>query len=278
MAARKRELTPERSVRHLFGAELRGHREEAGMSLEQLAEVVNSSRSHLGRIELAEYMIPPELPAQLDAAFGTDGIFVKLYALARHEVHPDKYRRFMELEARAQSIGHYAGQLVPGMLQTEEYARALFRVSNPEATAEEIEEKVAARMSRQALLRTTSAPHLSVVMDEACVRRPVGGPVVMRAQLARLAELVDTPHTVIQLLPYEHGEHALMGGGGALYLLTLDDGSSVAYEEGIATGLLIEDRERVVRRSRSYDLLRAYALSPTQTAAFIHSVMEALTP
>ncbi|MFD8383198.1 helix-turn-helix domain-containing protein [Streptomyces sp. NPDC059679] len=276
MAARKRELTPERSARHLFGAELRRHRELAGMSLEQLADVVNSSRSHLSRIELAEYMIPPELPAQLDAAFGTDGIFVKLYALARHEVHPDKYRRLMELEARARAIAHYAGQLVPGLLQTKDYARALFRVSNPDATAEEIEEKVAARMGRQALLRTTPAPHLSVILDEACVRRPIGGPVVMRAQLARLAELVDTPNSVIQVLPYERGEHALMGG--ALDLLTLDDGTAVAYEEGITTGQLIEDKERVVRRMRSYDLLRAYALSPTQTAAFILSVMEALTP
>ncbi|MGY0060992.1 helix-turn-helix domain-containing protein [Streptomyces sp. LZ34] len=276
MAARKRELTPERSVRHLFGAELRRHREEAGMSLDQLAEVVSSSRSHLGRIELAEYMIPPELPAQLDAAFGTDGIFVKLYALARREVHPDKYRRRMELETRAQAIACYAGQLVPGLLQTEDYARELFRVSNPEATAEEIEEKVAARMSRQALLRGAPAPHLSVVLDEASVRRPIGEPVVMRAQLARLAELVDTPTSVIQLLPFEHGGHALMGG--TLNLLTLDDGTTIAYEESIATGELLEDRERVVRRMRSYDLLRAYALSPTQTAAFIRSVMEALTP
>ncbi|AXK34116.1 XRE family transcriptional regulator [Streptomyces armeniacus] len=275
-AARARELTPDRSARHLFGAELRARREAAGMSLERLASVVPQSRSHLARIEVAAYMIPPELPAHLDAAFQTDGFFGKLYALARHEVHPDKYRRRMELETRARAISCYAGQLVPGLLQTEGYARALFRVSNPRASDAEIGEMVAVRMGRQTLLAADPAPHLSVVLDEATIRRPIGGPAVMREQLARLAELVDTPSSVVQVLPFEHGEHALLGG--TLNLLTLDDGSTVAYEESIATGQLLEDAERVVTRSRSYDLLRSYALSPTDTAAFLGSVMEALKP
>lgn len=276
MPAQSRVLTPGRSARHLFGAELRARREAAGMSLERLASVVPYSRAHLARIEVAERMIPPELPAYLDAAFETDGLFGKLYALARHEVHPDKYRRRMELETRACAIACYAGQLVPGLLQTEEYARALFRVSNPLASDAAIDEMVAVRMGRQALLTAEPAPHLSVVLDEATIRRPIGGPAVMRAQLSRLAALVDTPTSVVQVLPFEHGEHALLGGG--LNLLTLDDGSAVAYEEGITTGQLLEDSERVVTRRRSYDLLRAYALSPRDTAAFIRSVMEALEP
>ncbi|MGW7352284.1 helix-turn-helix domain-containing protein [Streptomyces sp. NPDC054784] len=274
MAARPRELTPDRSARHLFGAELRARREAAGMSLERLASIVPQSRSHLARIETAAYMIPPELPAHLDAAFHTDGFFGKLYALARHEVHPDKYRRRMELETRARSISCYGGQLVPGLLQTEAYARALFRASNPEASEGAIEELVGARLGRQALLSGDSATYLSVVLDEATIRRPVGGPAVMRAQLARLAGLVDTPTCVIQVLPYEHGEHALLGG--TLDLMTMEDGGTVAYEESIATGQLLENAERVAALSRSYDLLRAYALSPTDTAAFIRSVMEAL--
>lgn len=274
MVARQRELTPDRSARHLFGAEMRGRRTAAGMSLERLAGVVLVSRSHLARIEVAEYMIPPELPAQLDAAFQTDGLFGKLYGLARHEVHPDKYRRRMELETRARAIECYAGQLVPGLVQTEGYARALFRVSNPRATADEIDQKVAVRLGRQTLLESDPAPHLSVILDEATIRRPIGGAAVMREQLARLADLVDTPTSTVQVLPFEHGEHALLGG--TLDLLTLDDGTVVAYEESISTGQLLEDTERVTHRSRSYDLLSAYALSPTRTATFIRSVMEAL--
>ncbi len=244
------------------------------MSLEQLADVVNFSKSHLARIELAEYMPPPDLPARLDAAFDTDGLFGRLYSIARREVHPDKYRRRMELEARARIIEEYAGHIVPGIVQTEAYARALFLASNPKATADAIEERVAARMSRQEVLRSSPAPDVSIILDEAVIRRPVGGPDVMRAQLSLLIDMVDTPTSVVQVLPFAHGEHGLLGG--TLTLMTLDDDTRVAYEESIDTGQLLEDPESVSTRHRAYDLLRAYALSPLQTVAFIRSAMETL--
>ncbi|MFF4217909.1 helix-turn-helix domain-containing protein [Streptomyces nondiastaticus] len=268
-----RKLTPDRSARHLFGADLRHRREAAGMTLEKLAEVVCYSRSHLARIETAEHVPPPDLPGRLDEVFGTGEHFVRLYAIARHEVHPDKYRRRMELEARARVIDEYAGHLVPGLVQTEDYARALFRVSNPKATPDEIEELVSARLSRQALLRAEAPPDLSMVLDEAVIRRPIGGPAVMQAQLAALVDLVDTPTTTVQVLPFEHGEHALLGG--TLTLMTLDDDSNVAYVESIATGALIEDPQIIHARRRSYDLLRAYALSPSKSASFIRALLEA---
>ncbi|MBW1604414.1 helix-turn-helix domain-containing protein [Streptomyces sp. JJ66] len=268
-------LTPHRSARHLFGAELRRHRELASMSLERLAEVVNYSKSHLARIETAETMIPPQLPAQLDAAFGTDGFFQRLYALARTEVHPDRYRRRMELETRARVIDEYAGHLVPGILQTEPYARAIFRVSDDTATPDEIEARVAARMSRQTLLRSETLSEMTVILDEAVIRRPVGGQAVMKDQLARLIPLTETPSTLIQLLPFEHGEHPLLGG--TLTLMTLTDRTCVAYEEGIASGTLLEDQERVAMRRRAYDRMRAHALSPRKTAAVLSTAMEALS-
>ncbi|PSJ27750.1 transcriptional regulator [Streptosporangium nondiastaticum] len=274
MARPPRKLTPDRSARHLFGADLRHRREAAGMTLEKLAEVVCYSRSHLARIETAEHVPPPDLPGRLDEVFGTGEHFVRLYAIARHEVHPEKFRRRMELEARAKAMDEYAGSLVPGILQTEGYARALFRVGNPEASPDEIDEKVSARMSRQLLLRGEAPPYFSVVLDEMVLRRPIGGPTVMRAQLAALAELVDTARTTVQVLPFEHGEHALVSGG-TLTLMTLDDDTSVAYVESIATGLLIEDPEAVSAHRRSYDLLRAYALSPRKSAGFIRAAMEA---
>lgn len=273
MARTPRKLTPDRSARHLFGADLRHRREAAGMTLEKLAEVVRYSRSHLARIETAEHVPPPDLPARLDEVFGTGEHFVRLYGIARHEAHPDKYRRFMELQAQARVIDEYASHVVPGLVQTEGYARALFRVSNPKASPDAIEEMVTARLSRQALLTAEAPPDLSIILDEAVIRRPVGGPAVMRAQLVMLAELVDTATTTVQVLPFEHGEHALMSG--ALTLMTLDDGTNVAYVESIATGSLIEDPETVSARRRSYDLLRAYALSPSKSAAFIRAVMEA---
>ncbi|GDY44932.1 hypothetical protein SANT12839_058140 [Streptomyces antimycoticus] len=111
----------------------------------------------------------------------------------------------MELEAQARLIEEYAGQIVPGLVQTEDYARALFEKFDPKATLNEIEELVTARMSRQALLSADPPPDVSLILDEAVLQRSFGGPAVMRAQLARLVDLTLTPTTVVQVLPFEHG-------------------------------------------------------------------------
>ncbi|MGK5547824.1 helix-turn-helix domain-containing protein [Streptomyces sp. URMC 127] len=274
MARPPRKLTPDRSARHLFGADLRHRREEAGMTLEKLAEVVRYSRSHLARIETAEHVPPPDLPGRLDEVFGTGEHFARLYAIARHEVHPDKYRRRMELEAQARVIHEYAGHIVPGLVQTEGYARALFRISNPMASSEAIDEMVSARLSRQMLLRAEAPPDLTMVLDEAVIRRAIGGPAVMREQLGVLIGLVDTPTTVVQVLPFAHGEHGLLGG--ALTLLAMDDRSAFAYEESIDSGTLFEDPQAVRARERAYDRVKSYALSPAQTAELFKEAMEAL--
>jgi Domain of unknown function (DUF5753) len=248
------------------------------MTLDALAAKVLHSRSQLHRVELAEMLPPADLSPTLDDVFGTAGHFVRLYELVRQgqEIHPEQYRRRMMLEARAVVIEEYAGGTVPGLLQTEAYARALLRRGFPKATAEEIDQRVAARLSRQELLRGNSPPDLSVILDEAAIRRPVGGPSVMRQQLSALTGIVDTLTTTVQLLPFAHGEHPWMGG--TLTLMTLDDGTAVAYEESIATGTLLEDAESVTAHKRTYDLLRSYALSPSATASFIQDVREDYTP
>ena len=107
MTFQPRELFPDRSARDLFGAEVRRHREKAEMSLRRLSEVLNYSKSHLARIEAAESLPYDDLPAKLDACFGTDGMFARLYALARNEPFPAKYRRMIELESRAAIIEQY---------------------------------------------------------------------------------------------------------------------------------------------------------------------------
>lgn len=275
MPARPRKLTPDRSARHLFGSEMRSLRDAQGMSLERLAAVVKYSRSALSRFETAESMIPPDLPGRLDAAFGTDGLFDKLYPLTRREIHPDQFRRRHELEACARRIETYTCQLVPGLAQTEDYARSLFEIYDPRATTEQVAELVTARMIRQSTIQEADpAPDVAFILDEAVIRRVYGGPEVMRAQLARLADMALTPTTVVQVLPFAHGGHAL--AGGSLALMTLDDGSQVAYEEAISTGTLIDDMDAISGYRRAYDLLRACALSPKESAAFIRSVMEEL--
>ncbi len=271
------DLTPYRSNRHFYGSELRRHRSDAELSLDGLAGKIPYSRSQLHRVERAEILPPQGLSGALDREFKTeDDYFQKLHELVRQsqEIHPEQYRRSMEMEARARLIAVYSGEIVPGLLQTGAYARALFRTTLPDTSEEEIEELVAARLSRQERLRSASPPKLSVILNEAVVRRPVGGPAVMRAQLAALVELVDTPTAIVQLLPFDHGEHGLMGG--TLKLMTLDDGAVVAWEESILMGSLLEDSESVGARQRQYDLLRSHALPPKQTATFIHSLVKEL--
>ncbi len=274
MVARERELKPDRSARDLYGADMRRYRKNAGMTLEALSGVVRYSRTHLARIETAEAVPPPDLSGRLDACFGTDGHFGRLYRLAVRESHPDQYRRRMELEAQAVGIIEYAPLVIPGLLQTERYARAIFTVCNPAAPAETIDNLVTARLSRQAVLTGGRPARLSVVLEESALTRVIGGPEVMREQLRSLLPWVEGPTSLLQVLPRSHGAHALIGGTLALW--TLDNGTSVAYEESITTGRLIEDPETVRGHTQACDVLRAYARSPAETAEFVRSVMEEL--
>ncbi|MEH6373475.1 DUF5753 domain-containing protein [Streptomyces sp. KLMMK] len=244
------------------------------MSLERLAEIVNFSKSHLARVETADSMPPPELPALLDARFGTDGIFSELYQLARNESQPDQLQRRMELEAQACSVAEYTCQVVPGLLQTADYSRALFKAHYPCAVAEVIEAMVDIRLNRQAIFRADTPPDYSAILDEAVLHRGFGGPAVMRAQLNRLIDLMLTASGTVQVLPFAYGGHPLVGGSLALF--TRADGTQVAWEEGSDSGTLMEDLERATARRRSYDLLRSCSLSPSESVTFIRSVMETL--
>ncbi|MEU9851317.1 helix-turn-helix transcriptional regulator [Streptomyces sp. NPDC047985] len=274
MTFKPQPLTPYLSARHYFGSEQRRHRERANMSLVQLADTLNSSKSTLARIETAELMPPPDIPARLDAAFGTDRHFHGLYELAKKEIHPDQYRRYMDFEAKAEVIEVYEPQVVPGLLQTREYAYELLRCQE-DLNAEQVEQLVNARMSRRDW-PADAAPLRWAILDEAVLRRPVGTPEGMLKQLVSLLEHVDTPNCKVQVLPFSAGPHALMGG--TLNLLTLPDDTTVAYEESISTGYLHEDRETVLKRRRQYEVLRANALSLAESAELIRKAMEDYKP
>lgn len=274
MTFEQRDLDPYASVRHFYGSRLRRFRNREGWALEKAASELHVSKSTLSRLELAQ-SLPPEGFSQIaDRVYRTAGWFEELEQLLRLEIHPDQFRHRMACEARARSIVEYAGMMVPGLLQTEAYARALFVAHNPMASEQEIQRLVDARLSRQERLRSDNPPLYSVILDEASVRRSFGGPGVMRAQVAYLIDQVERPNGVIQLLPFSHGDHALPGG--TLTLMTADDGTTVAYDEGIASGTLLEDDRRVRAYQREYDLLRSHALPPRQTAAFLTDIMEAL--
>ncbi|GGO95892.1 helix-turn-helix domain-containing protein [Wenjunlia tyrosinilytica] len=275
MGRKPRDLDPTSSVQAYYGSELRRLREKAGLSHARLAEILNYSPALVGHIETATRMPTPEMSKALDAAFDTDGQFIRLYPVVRRLAFPDYSQRFMELEAQADRIFIFMVGTMPGLVQTEDYARAFFRATRPGDEAE-LESMVAARMSRQTLLDRPDPPQLWMVLDEAVIRRAVGGPAVMRAQLAQVLDLSERTGTVVQILPFSRGAHATMSS--SLYLLHFPQGPEVAYEEGASYGRLMEDLTDVGECQLTYDLLRADALPPDESVAFIASVMEDCFP
>ncbi|MGW2121716.1 DUF5753 domain-containing protein [Streptomyces sp. NPDC001758] len=275
MASETQKLDPARSARELYGTELRRQRQLAGVSLDRLSDIVNYSKTQLHGVETAERLPLPPLSSKLDAAFGTGGLFEGLWSIIQRERYPDRYRRFMELADQATDIHEYAGHLVPGLLQTPAYARALLRVGDPEASGEEIERKVGLRVGRQGRLGEGDGPYLWVVLEEAVLRRHVGGAATMRDQLSALLAATESPRVDVQVLPFTYGEHTLIAA--PLTLLHLSDRRSFAYFESRHGGHLIEEQIEVKQHQRAYDLLRASALSPHESAAMIKSAMEGFT-
>ncbi|MFF8566318.1 helix-turn-helix domain-containing protein [Streptomyces albidoflavus] len=271
--SQEKELDPLGSARQMFGARLRRVRKARGWSLDVLEAKVPLSKSQLARVERGSYLPPEKLPALLDDLFGTEDLFAELYVYACREAVQYGYGLLLDHERRAVGIKEYAGVLIPGLLQTEGYARALFRVT---AAGDEAwqEEQLTIRMARQTRLRGETPPHLAVLLDEASVRRPIGGPAVMREQLEYLITMVETPWCVIQLLPFSHGEHGMLGG--AVHLLTMPDNRMLAYEESTGNGTMMEAPDRVQRHVRHWDRLWAYAMTPQETAAFLRQVIEEL--
>ncbi|MPY55092.1 helix-turn-helix domain-containing protein [Streptomyces acidicola] len=257
----------------LFGARVRRLRTAAGLTQAELGKMTHVVSTRITQIERASGAKPTlELARALDAALGADDLLVELWPYVYREAFPDWSRKFMEYSERAVGIREYAAHVVPGLLQTEAYARAVLSVGRTLGSKEHLEERVTARMGRQDRLGTPDRPELWVVLDEAVLRRPVGGQAVMLEQLERLLESAAKPHITVQVLPFDQGEHDVMGG--SLTVLTMPDGSEVAYTEGAHYGQLIEDPDEVRSFALTYDRLRAAALPPLMSLGMIRSVME----
>ncbi|MFZ4153705.1 helix-turn-helix domain-containing protein [Streptomyces pseudogriseolus] len=257
----------------LFGARVRRLRSAAGLTQAELGALTHVVSTRITQIERASGAKPTlELARALDAALGADDLLVELWPYVYREAFPDWSRKFMQYSERAVAVRQYAAHVVPGLLQTEDYARAVLKVGRTLSSEEQLRERVALRMGRQERLSAPDRPELWAVLDEAVLRRPVGGLPVMREQLTRLLAAGSESHITVQVLPFDQGEHEVMGG--SLTVLTMPDGTEVAYTEGAHYGQLIEDPDEVRRFSLTYDRLRAAALPPLMSLDMIRSVRE----
>ncbi|MBC9728141.1 Scr1 family TA system antitoxin-like transcriptional regulator [Streptomyces sp. TRM68367] len=266
---------PRVSGRDVLGRTLKYLREKAGRSLGQLSEETGYDKSYLYRLETGERLSKMTVMEDLDSYYGCGDLLVSHWKIARIEAFKDKYKEYMRLEAAARVMRVYTPD-VPGLLQTEEFAREV--LSGPGTTdqdAEAIEEQVAARLGRQLPLRRNPAPSVRFIIDELAFRRPSASPETWEGQLRHIEVVAQWPNTVVQVLPFSADIHELMRKG-SLTLLWQEDGSAVAYTEGDSSGLLMDDPEDVLRHRLSYDRLRDLALSPSDSLAFIRDVLEEL--
>lgn len=207
-----RKLDPSSSPRALLGAELRHRREDAGLSQTELGAPLFVSGSFIGQLESGVRRMQMDQAEKFDEVLGADGFFVRNCAALKKSKYPGHFAEAAEAEARATTIKEYAPQLIPGLLQSEAYARAVFREYQPTAVASAIDDLVAARLERAQLLADPTLPMLWAVLDEAVLRRTVGGPEVMSGALQHVARLAQQRRIIAQVLPFAAGGHAAMGG------------------------------------------------------------------
>jgi transcriptional regulator with XRE-family HTH domain len=272
--------------RRLVGNALRRYRENMGYALEDAARVLECDRSKISRIETGQRGIRPKELRELLTEYGVpDPEQAALVAIASRgrrgwwhpyaDVLPAAYLDYVIMESAASEIMTYEAQVVPDLLQTVDYARAIAAAEPGYATDQEREKAVAAKAVRRQVA-LASGKRLSVIIGEAALHQAVGGPGVMAGQIGHLVRLIDDfPALTVQVLPFSAGAHAA-AGSASLAILRFPDapGLGVVYLEALLGGVYLESQEDVARYIRAFALLRAAALSTAESAKLLsgHSV------
>ncbi|MGA8116293.1 MAG: helix-turn-helix transcriptional regulator [Actinocatenispora sp.] len=257
------------STRRFFADELRRLRHERGLTQEQLAQRISYSTGTVSMIEKLQRNPTPGFTEKCDEVLETGGALTRLLPLLSREAYPSWFRPFVKLEAEAVAIQEFEVQVIAGLLQTEDYARAVLNTWPPKKT-DEIEHRLAARMERQQVLTRDDPPLLSYVLDESVLRRPMGGAAVMAGQLQHLIDVAQLPHIQLQILTFDRATNAPTDG--SFFVLELPRGDRVVYVEGPAGGRLIPDRTAVQEFARAFDAARCQALAVEDSIALIARV------
>ena len=260
----------------LFGEVLRHFREAALLTQEGLAREIPCDRSHVARVEAGTRVPQDTFAKKCDEVLGTGGVLARLWGKVDwypQVEHPDWFRRRAEMDEVAVAVRAYQERVVPGLLQTPEYARALF---SPVVGRDEVEDRVRARLSRQQRFLADGGPLYLVVLDESCLRNVVGGAGVMRDQCAHLLAVGHRPNIRIQVAPSDRP--GLDRPNASMSLITLPDGHRWIYSESLDHGHFNDDPTAYARHDRTYDVLRADVLSAPESAALISDLMEGYAP
>jgi transcriptional regulator with XRE-family HTH domain len=273
----------------LVGAKLRRLRTDMGLSREEAAEAIRASEWKIHRLEngqvgfkerdlvdlLARYQVsdPDEIDELLTMAreANTPGWW-QHYG----DVLPQWFRTYVDLESAAALIRTYEGQFVPGLLQTDDYMRAVIHGAHLDESSEEVGRRVRLRMARQTLLTREHPPRLWAVVDEAALRRPVGGPGVMRGQLERLLDATKLPNVTLQILPFDTGAHPAMVGSFSILRFADRELPDVVYLEHLTNAVYLDKRAEVERYLDVMELLCVDSQPPAKTVDVLTKILHKL--
>jgi transcriptional regulator with XRE-family HTH domain len=274
--------------RLVLGGHLRRLRDDAGMTTEQAAAAIRGSHSKISRMELGRVGFKERDIADLLTLYGVAAgeereALLKLSRAANtpgwwqgySDILPHWVEPYFGLEAAAAFIRNYQLQFVPGLLQTEGYARALIQLGSALAE-EDIVRRVAARLSRQAVLIRENAPRLWTVMDEGALRRPIGGTAVMRDQLRHLIDMCDHPAVTLQILPFRNGAHPAMGGPFTILRFAEPDLRDVVYIEQLTSALYLDKPTEVDSYLEVMEQVCLQAEPAAKTADLLKGIMDSL--
>jgi transcriptional regulator with XRE-family HTH domain len=273
-------------LRILLGSQLRVLREAKGITREEAGYAIRASGSKISRMELGRVSFKERDVIDLLDLYGVDAREVAtLVELAREanspgwwhkygDVLPDWFQVYVGLEEAASLIRLYEVQFVPGLLQTADYARAVVRLGQPGAPPEEIERRVSLRMGRQELLTKPGGPRLWAVVDEAALRRPIGGKDVMRAQLAQLIEATREPNVTLQVVPFKSGGHAAEAGAFTIMRFPEPDLPDVVYLEQLTSALYLDKRDDVEKYTEVMERLSVESESPEHSVDILSGMLE----
>jgi Domain of unknown function (DUF5753)/Helix-turn-helix domain len=273
-------------LRMVLGAHLRRLREAQGISREDAGWKIRSSESKISRMELGRVSFKERDVADLLTFYGLEDTDerTRLMTLARDantpgwwhrygDVLPSWFQSYVGLEAAATQIRTYEVQFVPGLLQTRDYARAVVVLGHWRASPDEIEHRVDLRMARQQILHRPDPPQIWVVIDESALRRPVGGPEVMREQIQVLIDAARQPNIRVQVIPFDAGGHAAAGGSFSILRFPDPELPDVVYIEQLTSAVYLDKRDDVDQYASAMEILCVKAAPPASTFAVLDAIL-----
>ncbi|MEU6863620.1 helix-turn-helix transcriptional regulator [Streptomyces sp. NPDC046876] len=268
------ELDPEdesAAVIAAVGRQLKMWREAAGLDPAQFGKRMGYGANLIYKIERGARIPRPEFLDKADQVLGAGGKIAAMKTDVEKARYPKKVRDLAELESKAVELGAYGNHNLHGLLQTEEYMRALYEMRRPALSPDVMERYVAARMARQQVFHRLPSPALTFVLEQVTLERRIGGRGVLRRQLEHLLEVGRLRNVEMQVMPTDSEDHA--GMGGQIQVLKLKDGSTVGYVEAQLMSRLLTDPKDIQILELRYGIIRSQALNPRESRAFIEKVL-----